>query len=137
MADPERRARVSARLKAARQLGGQPVGTRVVPLPVPELARFPTLVENGVTKNRLEDIEQMKVDARPYELREISTALRLPAGWWGENVGESIDDVNVSVANFLQGVAEAVQAHRQASAEGDAAPGARGRRRRAGGGGGG
>ena len=74
---------VSLRLKAARHLAGRMSDKRkeAIPLPVADLAAHPLLVENGISRNRLEEIEQMRVDARPMELDQIALALNVP-GWF-------------------------------------------------------
>ena len=81
MADPYR-IQVSLRLKAARYLAGRAGSQGVMPLPVPELAEHPLLRDNRITRNRIEEIEQMKVTARPLELDALARALDLPQGWF-------------------------------------------------------
>lgn len=77
------RAEVSRRLKAARWLAG---GTNekglVAPLETRDLAQRPQLAENRISANRLEEIEQLKVDARPMELDKIAEAMGLPSSWF-------------------------------------------------------
>jgi hypothetical protein len=53
-----------------------------MPLPVSELAEHPLLRDNRITRNRIEEIEQMKVAARPLELDALARALELPASWF-------------------------------------------------------
>ncbi len=76
---------VSLRLKAARFMAGALAddGKRVVPLTVEKLAAHPILVENGITVNRIQEIEQMKTKApaRAMELEKIAEALRVPDDW--------------------------------------------------------
>lgn len=76
METPDRKLQVSLRLKAARWLAGARNSKgAAAPMSIEKLAATPDLHENGITKNRLEDIEQMKVDARPMELERIGQAL--------------------------------------------------------------
>jgi transcriptional regulator with XRE-family HTH domain len=73
---------ISLRLKAARFLAGREVDGRAVAMTVPALAEHELLQRNGITKNRLEDYEQMKVtDPRPMELEKIAEALDVPAAF--------------------------------------------------------
>jgi transcriptional regulator with XRE-family HTH domain len=83
MAD-RHRIQVSLRLKAARYLAGRAGSQGVVPLPVSELAEHPLLRDNRITRNRIEEIEQMKVTARPLELDALARALELPRDWFSE-----------------------------------------------------
>jgi len=83
MTDP-RRIQVSLRLKAARYLAGRAGNQGVVPIPVPELAEHPLLRDNRITRNRIEEIEQMKVTARPLELDALARALDLPPEWFSD-----------------------------------------------------
>lgn len=77
------RADVSRRLKAARWLaGGIDEKGRVTSLTVEALAQLAPLPENGISQNRLEEIEQQKVDARPMELEKIARALGVPDAWF-------------------------------------------------------
>jgi len=55
-----------------------------MPLPVSELAEHPLLRDNRITRNRIEEIEQMKVTARPLELDALARALELPPDWFSE-----------------------------------------------------
>lgn len=78
---------VSLRLKAARYLAGGPARNgkgkeTVKPLRVSALAALAPLQENGITRNRLEDFEQLRATARPMELEPIIEALGLPADWF-------------------------------------------------------
>lgn len=70
-------------MKAARYLRGGLNGKgKPTPMSVAELIALPKLAENKVAQNRVEDIEQMKVEARPIELDLISDALDLPGDWF-------------------------------------------------------
>jgi transcriptional regulator with XRE-family HTH domain len=74
---------ISLRLKAARHLHGRVDDKgKVIPMPVGEVADLPDVRDNGISKNRLEEIEQMKIDARPMELERIALALGMPADWF-------------------------------------------------------
>lgn len=77
------RAAVSLRLKAGRHLAGRVDDKgRAIPLPVAELAERDVLRENGISRNRLEEFEQMRLDARPMELEKVAAALDLPSDWF-------------------------------------------------------
>lgn len=67
---------VSLRLKAARHLaGGTNDRGQAVPLPVADLVAREPAKTNGITKSRVEEIEQMRVEARPMELDALAEAL--------------------------------------------------------------
>jgi hypothetical protein len=84
MDDAERLA-VALRLKAARYLSGHRSDDgRAVPMPIADVIALPGLRDNRMSRNRLEEIEQMKTDARPMELAAIADAMNLPAGWFGD-----------------------------------------------------
>lgn len=73
---------ISRRLKAARWLvGGEDARGKPTALSVEDLAAREPLPANRITSNRLEEIEQLKADARPMELDKIAEALGLPP-WW-------------------------------------------------------
>jgi hypothetical protein len=74
---------VSLRLKAGRYLAGRiDEKGRAIPLPVSELAEHPLLQENAISRNRLEEFEQMRTDARPMELEKVALALGLSTDWF-------------------------------------------------------
>lgn len=109
--DMQRRLEVSNRLKAARQLAGYLGETgKPTPLPVDALIQLPELTENGITKNRIEDIEQLQVDARPMELQLIARALSLPDHWFARGGGEPL---NRPIADLLQAVESDARARRR------------------------
>ena len=89
----DKRLRDSLRLKAARYLAGS-VATdgrlRAVPLTVENLAKRPELQANGISANRIEEIEQMRTDARPMELQLIAKVLGLPETWF---TSEDVDEL--------------------------------------------
>lgn len=77
------RAQISARLKAARWLAGTADAEgRPRPLSVADLIDRAPLKSNRIRKNRIEGIEQAKVDARSMELEKIAEALELPYEWF-------------------------------------------------------
>lgn len=79
------KAEISRRLKAARWLaGGVDDNGRVIPLSPEDLAQRAPLADNGITANAIREIEQLKKDARPMELREICRALDLDARFFDE-----------------------------------------------------
>lgn len=118
---PGDRALISLRLKAARWLAGtvqeapakragdEPKRT-VNTLRVEELAKRRPLQDNGITKNRLEEIEQLKVDARPMELDAIAAALGLPNTWFADPAeDDAIGDGELET--LLRQVQELTEAH--------------------------
>lgn len=84
MSAPADRGRVSRRLKAARWLAGTARNERgqVLPAAPAELAADPALRADRITANRIRDLEQERVDARPGELEALAAALGVPAGWF-------------------------------------------------------
>jgi transcriptional regulator with XRE-family HTH domain len=76
---------ISRRLKAGRWLaGGVRADGKPTALTTAELAKRSPLPQNGISVNRLEEIEQLKVSngPRPMELEKIAEALGLPAAWF-------------------------------------------------------
>lgn len=107
-ADTQKRLRTSLRLKAARYLAGglsedgKDGKRRAVPMPVDVLAQHETLVVNGITRNRLLEIEQLVTDARPMELERIAEALGVPAAFLTDDltvtsVQRQLNDIAASV----------------------------------------
>jgi len=88
--DADRRLEISLRLKAARWIRGYR-DSRGKPSAVTTgaLAEIEPLKSNGITKNRLEEIEQGKVLARPMELEAIARALKLPRDWFEQGAEAS------------------------------------------------
>lgn len=105
------RPEVSRRLKAARWLaGGVNDKGQVFALETRDLAQCPQLVENKISVNRLEEIEQLKVDARPMELDKIAEAMGLPASWFrAPKVAPLTLDVPV-VMDAVRNLAEQIEA---------------------------
>jgi hypothetical protein len=77
------RAEISARVKAGRWLASRRKDAKGKPivLSVQEMVRRKPLAGN-MTVNRIHEIEQAKVDARPMELEKIADALKLPHEWF-------------------------------------------------------
>lgn len=74
---------ISRRLKAARWLaGGEHTDGKPKALAVEELAARQPLPTQGITANRLEEIEQLKITPPPMELEQIALALRMPTDWF-------------------------------------------------------
>lgn len=99
---------ISRRLKAARWLaGGVDEKGKPKELKVAELAQIPPLPENGITANRIEEIEQLKVRGggpRPMELEKIARALGLPGDWFAApdpvRRGDSLDLLQQALADL-------------------------------------
>lgn len=77
---------VALRLKAALWLAGRPgrPGTKedpVVAMSTAELANHELLVQNDISRSKLDEILRLRRDAKPMELRVISDALQLPAAF--------------------------------------------------------
>lgn len=89
MAEPDLRLQVSLRLKAARMLAGHRAtegrqSGSAIALTTAELAASPLVKANGIKRNRIEEIEQMKADARPMELAVLAEALKVPRSFLTE-----------------------------------------------------
>jgi transcriptional regulator with XRE-family HTH domain len=79
------RSELSARLKAARWLAGVPdENGRPRQLSVAALVQMEPIKRNKITKNRIEEIEQTKAEARLMELEKIAEALDTPVEWFTE-----------------------------------------------------
>lgn len=81
--DENGRANVALRLKAALWLHGRAgkQGTRedpVVAMTTAELADHKLLVENDISRSKLDEILRLRREPRPMELRVIAEALELP-----------------------------------------------------------
>lgn len=78
------RSTVSRRLKAGRWLAGHDRNSRgqLIPLSADELAKRPPLLANRISANRIEEIEQEKVEARQMELEKIAQGLGLETTWF-------------------------------------------------------
>ena len=100
---------LSLRLKAARYLAGHKAKDgRAVALTVADLATREILERNGITKNRIEDYEQMKVvDPRPMELEKIAEGLGVPPSFILEPL-----DVEAPIENAVARLTEATAAMR-------------------------
>lgn len=82
-ATPMHPAEISRRLKAGRWLAGaMDDDGKPKSLTTAQLAEHPLLVENGISSNRLQEIEQVKITPPPMELEQIARALGLDRGWF-------------------------------------------------------
>lgn len=84
--DGDGRINVALRLKAALWLAGRSgrSGTRedpVVAMTTAELAEHELLVENDISRSKLDEVLRLRRDARPMELRVIAEALEIPASF--------------------------------------------------------
>lgn len=85
-------------MKAARYLHGREGDRGAAPLPVAELAQREPLRSNGISANRLEEIEQMKAHGRPMELEKVAQALGLRVDWFtAEAITDTVDPVTVQL----------------------------------------
>lgn len=87
---------------------------RVQALPVAALVEFDVIAKNRISQNRIEDIEQLKVDARPMELQTIAAALSLPFDWFARGGGETLSQ---PIADLLAAVERDARARLQGKGE--------------------
>lgn len=131
MTEDERRLQISLRLKAARFLAGHQVGKRATAMSGETLASLDPLVDEGITRNRLEEIEQMTTSARRADLDAISKALALPDGWFaGLYPSERGKEINDPLGAVLLAIAAGAQVRRPTPAVAVARSRALGRQRR-------
>lgn len=130
MDEAERLLQISLRMKAARHLRGHAGMKGATPMPIEDVAKLPELVDEGVTANRLTEIEQMKVRApRRSELEAFRAALGMPADWFaGLYPSDRGAAVSGSLAELLLAVGEDVRALRREREAAAAESGRRGRR---------
>lgn len=118
MTENERRLQISLRMKAARHLVGHAGAKGATPMPVEDVVKLGPMLDEGITSNRLTEIEQMKVSAKRSELEAFTTALHMPDDWFAglypSDRGQAITD---STGALLQGAAEAALALRRAREE--------------------
>lgn len=137
MDDAERRLQVSLRLKAARYLAGRTGSKGSIAMPISDLVLIDELQDEGITKNRLEEIEQMRPTTKPAkrsELDAIVSALGLPEDWFsGLYVSDRGVAVSDSLGAVLLAVAEDARSRRQAPEEAHASSGEESRHGGAGG----
>lgn len=94
---------LSLRLKAARWLNGY-IDEKGTPkaMHLDVLAEMPSVKNNGITLNRLHEIEQMKAEARPMEFDEIADALNVDPDWFrAENLLPELSELDVDEAATL------------------------------------
>lgn len=136
MDDQERRLQIALRLKAARHLRGHLGKKGATAMHAEDVARLPAAIDEGITENRITDIEQMRGGPpKRSELVALIEALALPAGWfdglYASAPGEAVSD---SLGDLLLRTTEAVQEQRRVREEAAASSGRRGRRVRTAGG---
>lgn len=99
-------AEVSRRLKAARWLAGD-IDEQGKPkaLSTRDLAQREPLPSNGISANRIEEIEQLKLadGPRPMELEKIAQALGLPHEWFFADVATAASSAALRSAAELLG----------------------------------
>lgn len=83
-------------------------------MPVEDVVKLDSMIDENISSNRLTEIEQMKVSAKRSELDAFSQALHLPEGWFAglypSDRGQAISE---SLGSVLQAATEAVRALRQ------------------------
>jgi transcriptional regulator with XRE-family HTH domain len=123
-AERTERVRISLRLKAGRHLAGRvDEDGKPAAMSVAELAEHPELVTNGISRNRLEEIEQIKTSARPMELDRIALALGLPPDWFEPPATRL--DVAERVLREAAQVAQELRRAQEEAAAGGGGPGHR------------
>jgi len=120
--DEDGRTHVALRLKAALWLAGRrgAPGTNedpVVAMTTSELAQHARLVENDISRSKLDEILRLRREARPMELRVIAEALGLPADFLSRDqpATELAGDDRQELADALETIrqlAERLQAER-------------------------
>lgn len=123
MDERERKAHISRRLKAARWLAGD-TDEKGSPRPLSpaELVKRDAMIDYGITRNRVEEIEQCKARATRGDLEALIDALELPDDWFaGLYPAEALrGEVNPdSLGAALLALAAGVRAHRQESQDPD------------------
>lgn len=125
MDEHTRRVQISLRMKAGRYLAGswKPEGRKrgAIPLPTAALARRPALLDEQISDDRLQSIEQIKAGTSPparSELRAIITALNLPDDWFDGLYPSDRGQATTVLGLRLLEVAEVAREHRQAREEG-------------------
>lgn len=115
MDEQERRLQISLRMKAARHLVGHRGPKGATAMPVDDVVQLGPLLDEGISPNRLTEIEQMKVSAKRSELDAFIDGLQMPADWFAglypSDRGQAVTD---SLGALLQGATEAVQELRRA-----------------------
>jgi transcriptional regulator with XRE-family HTH domain len=120
---------VALRLKAALWLAGRPgkEGTRedpVVAMTTAELAQRELLVENDISRSKLDEILRLRRQARPMELRVIAEALGIPLSFLASPDPFQADDRHDSqreLAETLEALRQLVE-RLQAEREGGSSP---------------
>lgn len=115
MTEDERRLQISLRMKAARYLAGSR-GEKggATALPNKEVAQRGPLLNEKVSANKLEEVEQMRATLRGSEMDAYIAALRLPADWFDGLYPADRGNVSTELGAGLRAIAEAVQELRQA-----------------------
>lgn len=105
---------VALRLKAARWLAGAlDQSGKPAALPVSDLAQRPPLPENRITRNRIEEIEQLKAAPRPMEVEKLAEALGPTAGALLVEGGDVRDEQLVERLPALLAAAQALRRERE------------------------
>lgn len=105
---------VALRLKAARWLAGAlDESGKPAALSVGDLALRPPLPENRITKNRIEEIEQLKAAPRPMEVEKLAEALGPTAGALLVRGGDVRDEQLVDRLPALLAAAQALRRERE------------------------
>lgn len=111
----ERRLQISLRMKAARHLAGHLGRKGATAMPIKDLVRLGPMLDEKITKNQLEEAEQMKSYLTRTEMQAYIAALDLPAEWFDglypSNRGEAVTG---PLAVSLRAITEAVRELRRA-----------------------
>jgi transcriptional regulator with XRE-family HTH domain len=115
------RGEISRRLKAARWLaGGRNENGQVSPLSPEDLAKRDLLAVNGISANRIYEIEQERITARPMELEKIAVALGVSADWFLADApsDDDLSDAAEMLAPQLLAAAQALRRARESAQRG-------------------
>jgi len=109
--DEDRRKIVALRLKAALWLAGRAgrAGTNedpVVAMTTAELAEHELLVQNDISRSKLDEILRLRREPKPMELGAVAEALELPASFL---LGENPFDHSSQNADRRHELAEALE----------------------------
>lgn len=85
-------------------------------LPVTDLIALPGIAGN-ISQNRIEEFEQMKADARDWELEKLAERLGLPEGWFGSAQEQDETALSRAISEAALQVGEAVQELQRAAVE--------------------
>lgn len=109
----QRREQIALRMKAGRYLAGGWGKKGATPIPTADVAQLPELLDEGISDNRLQAIEQVADNPpRRRELEAFIAALKLPADWFDGLYPSDRGTTKSVLGGLLQAVAEVAREHR-------------------------